>query len=66
MEQMPAIIAPKRFETHQAFVADPVPELARTFKATLMLASGGLHRATAQGLAPLLRRAAIHALRVAL
>jgi hypothetical protein len=50
-EEVPAVIAPEGFQTEQAFIACPAPELARALESALRLSAGGFHRTTATGLA---------------
>jgi len=39
-EQMPAVITPEGFQTHQTFIARETPELSGTFEAALILPTG--------------------------
>jgi hypothetical protein len=63
-KQMPAVIAPKRFQAHQRLVARTTPELAGPFEPALVLPTGGFHRAAALRLAPPARYRVIHSVLV--
>jgi hypothetical protein len=39
-EQMPASVAPERFQAHQSLVSGTTPKLARPFESTLVLSAG--------------------------
>ena len=59
-EQMPATIAPERFQAWESFVALLTPVLAWPLEAALGLPAGGLDGSAANGLAPSSARAVIH------
>ena len=47
-EKLPAMITPKSFQAHQAFVASRRPELTWSFEATLILTASRFDGSTAQ------------------
>ena len=51
-KEMPASVAPERFQTQQCFVTLLAPVLAWPFEAALRLPTGGLDGSAANGLAP--------------
>ena len=60
-EEMPAMVAPEGFQTHQCLVACLTPELARSFEAALGLPAGRFNGTAANGFAAPDSGAIVHA-----
>ncbi len=58
---MPAVIAPKRFQAHQAFIPHATPELTGPFEPALVLSAGRFHGTAALGLSGPPRGGIVHA-----
>src|SRR5882724_7192009 len=61
-EEVPAVVAPEGFQTHQGFIPSETPKLAGSFEAALGLTTGGFDRAAANGFARSSSGAIVHAL----
>src|SRR5450756_2437536 len=59
-QQVPSVVAPEGFQTHQSFIAGTTPELAGSLEAALILSAGGFHRAAALRFARPPRRRIVH------
>jgi hypothetical protein len=46
-EQVPTVVAPEGFQTHQSFIASATPKLAGALEPALILSAGRFHRAAA-------------------
>ena len=64
-QEVPAVVAPEGFQTHQTFITGTTPELAGALEAALLLPAGGFHRAAALRFARAPRRRIVHPLTMA-